>query len=153
VRGGLKVWSYAEPPQSLLQHRRWRLRRPDGGEEQYDIVQAHWDGHAMRVELQGIADREAAAGLRGCEVLIDRTALPPAAPGEYYREDLEGFAVRNTEGALLGIVQHFLEAPAGALMVVKAGDERERWLPASAPHLKRVDLARREIEVDWPAEF
>jgi ribosomal 30S subunit maturation factor RimM len=38
-------------------------------------------------------------------------------------------------------------------MVVKDADERERWLPASAPHLKRVDLERREIEVDWPAEF
>ena len=51
------------------------------------------------------------------------------------------------------MLQHFLEAPAGALMVVKAEDERERWLPATAPHLRRVDLERREIEVDWPADF
>jgi 16S rRNA processing protein RimM len=153
VRGGLKVWSYADPPESLLQHRRWRLRKPAGGEDVYEVVQAHWDGHAMRVELEGIADREAAASLRGCDILIERAALPSAAPGEYYREDLEGFAVRNTEGALLGILQHFLEAPAGARMGVKAAEGRERWLPASPPHLKRVDLAAREIEIDWPAEF
>jgi 16S rRNA processing protein RimM len=153
VRGGLKVWSYADPPQSLLQHRHWRLRRPDGGEQTYELGQTHWDGHAMRVELKGIADRDAAAQLRDCEILIEREARPPAGPGEYYREDLEGFAVRTTEGALLGTMQHFLEAPAGALMVVKAEDGRERWLPATAPHLKRVDLERREIEVDWPADF
>jgi 16S rRNA processing protein RimM len=153
VRGGLKVWSYADPPQSLLQHRHWRLRRADGSEESFEVLQAQWDGHAMRVELEGVADRDAAASLRDCEILIERVELPSAGPDEYYREDLAGFAVRNTEGALLGILQHFLEAPAGALMVVKADEGRERWLPATAPHLKRVDLERREIEIDWPADF
>lgn len=151
--GGLKVWSYADPPQSLLQHRHWRLRRPDGSEDTYEVLQAHWDGHAMRVELEGVADRDAAAGLRDCEILIERVERPSAGPAEYYREDLEGFTVRNTEGALLGIVQYFLEAPAGALMVVKAGGGRELWLPGTAPHLKRVDLALRELEIDWPADF
>ena len=149
----MKVWSYADPPQSLLQHRRWLLRRPQGGEAVYQVLQAQWDGHAMRVELEGVADRDSAAGLRDCEILIERDELPSAAPGEYFREDLEGFTVRNTEGVLLGILQHFLEAPAGALMVVKDAGGRERWLPASGPHLKRVDLEQREIEIDWPAEL
>lgn len=153
MRGGLKVWSYADPPQSLLQHCHWRLRQPDGSEQTYQVLQAHWDGHAMRVELEGVADRDAALSLRDCDILIERVERQAARPGEYYREDLEGFTVRNTEGALLGTLQHFLEAPAGALMVVKAEDGHERWLPGTAPHLKRVDLARREIEIDWPADF
>ena len=119
----------------------------------YQVLQAHWDGHAMRVELAGVADRDAAAGLRDCQILIERSERPRPGPGEYYRDDLEGFAVRNSEGAALGILQHFLEAPAGALMVVTAADGSERWLPGSAPHLKRVDLAAREIEIDWPADF
>jgi 16S rRNA processing protein RimM len=153
VRGGLKVWSYADPPQSLLQHRHWRLRQSDGSEALYEVLQAHWDGHAIRVELAGVVDRDVAASLRDCEILIERVERPSAGPAEYYREDLEGFTVRNTEGAPLGILQHFLEAPAGALMVVKAEDGGERWLPGTAPHLKRVDLAQREIEIDWPADF
>ncbi len=119
----------------------------------YEVLQAHWDGHAMRVELAGVADRDAAAGLRDCQILIDRSERPEAGPGEYYREDLVGFAVRNTEGAVLGILQHYLDAPAGALMVVQATDGSERWLPGTAPHLKRVDLAAREIEIDWPVDF
>jgi 16S rRNA processing protein RimM len=153
VRGGLKVWSYADPPQSLLQHRHWRLRRADGSEAMYEVLQAHWDGQAIRVELAGVVDRDVAANLRDCEILIERIERPTAGPAEYYREDLEGFTVRNTEGAALGILQHFLEAPAGALMVVKAEDGGERWLPGTAPHLRRVDLAQREIEIDWPADF
>jgi ribosomal 30S subunit maturation factor RimM len=31
--------------------------------------------------------------------------------------------------------------------------EKERWLPATAPFLKRIDPQRREIELDWPADF
>ena len=107
----------------------------------------------MRVELEGVADRDAASALRDCEILIERDELPSAAPGEYYREDLEGFTVRNCEGALLGVLQHFLEAPAGALMVVKDEASASAGCRRRAPHLKRVDLERREIEIDWPAEF
>ncbi len=36
-------------------------------------------------------------------------------------------------------------------MVVKG--EREYTVPAVPPHLRRVDLQRRLIEVDWPADF
>jgi 16S rRNA processing protein RimM len=152
LRGGLKVQSYADPPQSLLQYRSWRLRRADGSDDGFQLLQSQWDGHAMRVQLEGVADRDAAQLLCDCEILIDREQMPPVGPGEYYREDLQGFTVRNREGVVLGTLQHFLEAPAGALMVVVSGDQ-ERWLPATAPFLKRVDLERREIELDWPAGF
>ncbi len=151
MHGAVKVQSYADPPRSLLEHRRWRVRKPGGGEEEKEVVQVQWDGHGARVMLEGVTDRDAAESLRDCEILIERAARPPAGHGEHYREDLEGFAVRNIEGVSLGTLQYFLDAPAGPLMVVRA--ERERWLPASPPHLKRVDLERREIEVDWPADF
>ena len=151
MHGAVKVQSYADPPQSLLQYRRWRLRRPDGGDDGYDVLQSQWDGHALRVELAGVADRDAAERLRGREILIERDQLPPMRPGEHYREDLQGCTVRNLEGVVLGTLQHFLDAPAGALMVIRG--DKERWLPATAPFVRRIDLQRREIEVDWPADF
>ncbi len=114
-------------------------------------MEVEWDGHGARAMLEGVTDRDAAEALRGCEILIDRAACAPAGQRQHYREDLEGFTVRNIEGVNLGTLQYFLDAPAGPLMVVRA--ERERWLPASPPYLKRVDLERREIEVDWPADF
>ena len=72
-------------------------------------------------------------------------SLPPPAAGEYYLEDLLGCSVRNREGVVLGELSHFLDAPNGMLMVVRG--ERERCLPASAPCLRRVDLARRQIGI------
>ncbi len=153
----MKVQSYTDPPESLLQYRSWHLRRagagtePDGTERNLRVLDSQWHGHMLRVELEGLEDRDAAEALRDFEIVIERAALPAAAEREYYRDDLLGFAVRNTEGVVLGTLQHFLAAPAVAVMVVRG--EREYTVPAGPPHLKRVDLERREIEVDWPADF
>ncbi len=143
--------SFTDPPQTLLEHESWLLRRSDGLEQRVTVRQASWAGQALRVSLEGVEDRDAAERLRGCDILVERSALPPVREHEYYQEDLLGFAVRTTDGTTLGQLSHFLDAPAGALMVVRG--ERERWIPAVARYLKRVDLGRREIEVDWPADF
>ena len=151
MRGALRVQSYADPAESLLQHRHWRLRTRDGAEHVVELLQGAWDGHVVRATLSGIADRDGAERLRGAEVLIDRSERPLPGPREYFRDDLLGFAVHNRAGRWLGTLQHFLDAPGGALMVVRG--EREHWLPASAPCLRRVDLAQRQIEVEWPEEL
>jgi 16S rRNA processing protein RimM len=155
VRGWLKVYSYADPPAALLQHEHWQLRAPGGGSEQalqpYRVEHAQSDGKSLRVALEGVTDRDMAQRLSGWEILIERTALPAAAAHEYFREDLLGCTVRNGEGTVLGTVQYFLEAPAGAVMIVRGA--REYAVPALPPHLQRVDLERREIAVDWPADF
>lgn len=156
MRGALRVRSYADPPEALLDYPRWWLRRADRDAEPLteapERLEAHWDARGLRVQLKGIDDRDAAEQLRGREILVERAELPPTGPREYYRDELLGFAVRNGAGALLGELSHFVDAPAGALMVVR-GEKRDRWLPASPPHLRRVDSERREIEVDWPEDF
>ena len=154
MRGAVRVQSYAEPPESLAEHRQWQLRdvaAAEGAERSVQVREAAWDGRVLRASLEGVADRDAAERLRGCAVLIEREARPALQPREYFREDLLGFAVRNGAGVLLGSLQHFVDAPAGVLMVVRG--ERERWLPAGAPYLRRVDLARRTIEVEWPEDI
>ncbi|MGH8205277.1 MAG: ribosome maturation factor RimM [Steroidobacteraceae bacterium] len=151
VRGDVRVQSYADPPEALLDHRHWVLRRTDGSEQGIEVLDARWDGHVLRATLAGIGDRDAAERLRGSEVLLSRDELPAPRAHEYYREDLLGFTVRNGTGAVLGTLLYFLEGPAGALMVVRG--QREYWLPAGPPHLRRVDTVLREVEVDWPADF
>ncbi len=151
VRGAVRVRSYTEPPESLLTHRSWLLRSPEGDERRLEVLNSQCSGATLRVALAGIADRDAAERLRNSEVLIERTALPATAAREFYQEDLLGFSVRNLEGIVLGELAYFVEAPTGALMVVRG--KRERWLPAQAPRLRQVDLQRRELVVDWPEDF
>ena len=100
-----------------------------------------------------VDDRGNAAALTGAVIEIERAVLPRLAEREYYRTDLVGLRVHNLDGADLGIVSHFVEAPGGAVMVTREAGGREHWLSAAPPHLQRVDLAAREILVDWPAEL
>jgi 16S rRNA processing protein RimM len=150
VLGWVKVDSFTDPPESLLDHEAWTLQNAAGEVQDFRIEDGQLYGRQLRVKLLGIADRDAAALLRGREVVIDRAALPPTAEREYYRDDLIGMVVKNLEGVTLGTVSHFVEG-AAVLMVVKG--KRERWLPAGPPCLRKVDLDSRELRVDWPEDF
>jgi 16S rRNA processing protein RimM len=151
----VRVQSYTDPPDALLQYRAWRLRPTRGptgtAELTLQVLHSQWDGRNMRVALAGLSDRDAAEALRDYEIVIERAALPAVAGREYYCDDLLGFTVRNVDGVLLGKLEHFLAAPSVPLMLVRG--EREYAVPAGPPHLRRVDLQRHEIEVDWPADF
>jgi 16S rRNA processing protein RimM len=151
VRGWLKIQSFTEPPEGILQYRHWQLHEAGKVPQRVDVAAAEFDGRWLRVRFAGVADRDAAELLRGAEIEIERAELPPPGEREHYRDDLLGFAVRNLEGVAMGSVSHFVDAPAGAVMVVKG--EREHWVLATPTHLKKVRMPEREIEVDWPADL
>ena len=151
ISGWLLVRSFADPPDSLLDQEEWQLAAPDGRSRTVRLIEGAPYRNGLRVRLEGVADRNAAEALTGWWVQIPRERLPPLAEGEHYRDDVVGFTVRNVEGVELGKVDHFIDLPAGAVMVVKG--QAEHWLPVSKPHVLRVDAGERCIEVDWPAEL
>jgi len=151
VRGWLKIHSYTDPPEGILQYKEWSLREPGRDPRPVQVRDHEFDGRWLRVIFEGIADRDAAELLRGAEIEVERAQMPPTGEREFYRDDLVGCAVRNLEGVALGTVSHFVDAPAAAVMVVKG--EREHWVLATPTHLKKVRLAEREIDVDWPADL
>jgi 16S rRNA processing protein RimM len=146
VRGWVKLRSFTEPPDRLLEHRSLQLRvghdwRP------FRIEASGRSGGQLTVKLAGIEDRDEAQALRGAPIGVLRSELPPRAATDFYRADLIGCEVVNLEGARLGVVVHFVEIPAHVLMVVRG--DREHWIPAVPQHLRRVDLEARRVIVDW----
>lgn len=153
VRGWLHVNSYTDPPERLLEYREWVLRLGDGRRELRRLAEGRMQAGGLVAQLDGVADRDAAAAMTGATVEIERSALPALGEREYYRADLTGFRVRNLEGAELGLVSHFIDAPGGAVMVVRERGGREHWVLAIPRHLRQVDAQAREIVVDWPVEL
>jgi 16S rRNA processing protein RimM len=151
--GWVHVDSFTDPPDGLLKHREWALRLASGEQVTRRLVSGRGHGRGLVVQLEGVASREGAAALTGAMVGMERAALPPAGEHRYYRADLPGLTVRNLEGVTLGTVSHFVDAPAGAVMVVKEPGGREHWVLASPKHLRTVDLAAGVVVVDWPAEL
>lgn len=153
IKGWIHVASYTDPPGRLLEYGEWALRLPSGERVTRRLSAGRGHGGGLVVQLEGVAGRDGAAALTGAVIEVERAALPPTAEREYYRADLIGMSVHNLEGVPLGVVSHFVDAPAGAIMVTKGAGGREHWVLALPRHLRRVDLAARTVLVDWPAEL
>ena len=148
VRGWIKLRSHTDPPERLLDHRSLRIGRGSVWRD-YRVEARGRSGGALTVKLAGVEDRDQAQALRGAEVCVPRSELPPRDDKDFYRADLIGCEVVNLEGLGLGVVEHFLETPAQVLMVVRG--TQEYWIPAVPQHLRRVDLQQRRVVVDWSA--
>jgi len=146
VRGWIKLRSHTDPPERLLDHRSLRIGRGSVWRD-YRVEARGRSGGALTVKLAGVEDRDQAQALRGAEVCVPRSELPPRDDKDFYRADLIGCEVVNLEGLGLGVVEHFIETPAQVLMVVRGA--QEFWIPAVPQHLRRVDLRERRVVVDW----
>jgi 16S rRNA processing protein RimM len=147
VKGWVKVYSYTEPRDSILQFRRWVLQgRPE--RRVLQVAEGRKQGKSIVVRFEGIDDRDAATELLDAEIGVPRGKLPETAPDEYYWTDLEGMQVVNSDGRLLGRVAYLLATGANDVLVVQ-GDE-EILVPFVAGRvIRNVDMAKGVISVDW----
>jgi len=155
VRGWVKVFSFTEQADGLLDYDPWYFKAASVDGKTWAIapvIEAKNHGKGLVAKFKGCDDRDAAARLNGREIAIRRDQLPPTADGEYYWGDLQGLEVLTTEGVSLGKVDHLLETGANDVLVVKG--ERERLIPyVTGPIVKKVDLDAGTLHVDWDADF
>lgn len=97
-------------------------------------------GNRRLVAFVGVEDREAAEALRGTVLRLPRTdvALDDEAR---WAGDLVGREVRDEPGALLGVVEGFLDGPAHDYLVVARPDGGEVLVP----------LVEALVDLDGPA--
>ena len=152
VRGEVKLESFTDPLRSIARYQPWILRDARGIERACEGVRVREGGKGLIATMPGIEDKDAADALRGTEVLVPRSALPPPAEGEFYWVDLEGLRVVNVEGTDFGIVSHLFST--GANDVLVAQGERERMIPFVLPdYIRSVDFEAGVVTVDWGADF
>ena len=152
VRGEVKLESFTDPLRSIARYQPWILRDARGIERACEGVRVREGGKGLIATMPGIEDKDAADALRGTEVLVPRSALPPPAEGEFYWVDLEGLRVVNLDGADFGIVSHLFST--GANDVLVAQGERERMIPFVLPdYIRSVDFEAGVVTVDWDADF
>jgi 16S rRNA processing protein RimM len=152
VRGELKLESFTEPANAILRYQPWILRDAQGHERELAGARGRLTTKGIVATFPEVADRDAAEALRGSEVWVARSALPPPQPGEYYWVDLEGLRVVNREGADFGRVSHLFST--GANDVLVAEGERERMIPFLQPdYIVSIDFDQGVVTVDWDPEF
>ena len=147
VRGWVKVYSYTEPREAVLNYKSWLLS--DNGEwRAAEVAEGKRHGKTVIARIDGIDDRDQAADLIGRDIGVPREAMPETGDGQYYWSDLEGLLVMTQNGAELGKVEYLLETGANDVMVID-GDQ-ERLVPfVIGDVVLDVDLDAGVITVDW----
>lgn len=96
-----------------------------------------------------IADRNAAEGLRGTELTVPRTALPPLAEGEYYHADLIGLAAVSDAGEALGRVVLVENFGAGDVIEIERPDGKRFMIPMRPEAVPEWDAERLVVTTDY----
>jgi 16S rRNA processing protein RimM len=105
---------------------------------------------ALLVRFAGVADRDAAAQLRGLVLTVEVTELPDLDdPDEFYDHQLEGLAAVGPDGATLGTVREVIHAPASDLLVLET-EHGEALVPFVRAIVPEVDLAGGRVVLDPP---
>lgn len=147
MRGWVKLRSFTDPPENLVEYRSWLLEQGNRQwEVQVESVRA--SGHQLLAKLPGVDDRDVAQALAGTTISVPRSALPACARGEYYWTDLEGLEVRTQSGESLGRVSRLLATGANDVLVLDGPGERMiPFIPGRV--VAGVDLEAGCIIVDW----
>ena len=79
-----------------------------------------------------VTDRNAAEALRGTELTVARSELPPLGEGEYYHADLLGLPAVSTTGEALGHVVAIDDFGAGDVIEIEREDKKRFMVPMNA---------------------
>ena len=151
VKGWIKIHSYTDPRDGIVGFETWILRSGDD-EKTIEVEEGKNHGRTVVAKLKSVDDREQASALVGAEIAVERAALGPCDPGQYYWTDLEGMEVITTSGQTLGRLDHLFETGAHDVMVV-AGD-RQRLIPfVQGTVVQEVELEQRLLIVDWDPTY
>ena len=118
VTGEVRLKLFAQDIDSLKAHKSF-----NGGALTLKSLR---DGNSIIARFAEIADRNAAEGLRGTELTVPRSALPPLGPGEYYHADLIGLPCVSTDGEALGHVVAVDNFGAGDVLDIERPAENGR---------------------------
>lgn len=162
VKGWFKVLPFSAQPEALFSSKRWYLLPTERGTATFSgpvkisIKEAKEHSDSVVASAHDVLDRDTAESLRGARVFIPRSSFPTADPDEYYWVDLIGLDVVNRQDEPMGRVRELLSTGAQTVLVLEFkadGKTQERMIPFVAAFVDAVDLAARQIRVDWQSDY
>ncbi|MBV8800685.1 MAG: ribosome maturation factor RimM [Alphaproteobacteria bacterium] len=149
LKGEVKVKPFTSMPDAVAAY--GPLHAKDG--RSFSIRSLRESKGVAIVGFEGIVTREAAESLKGVELYVARSALPPADPHEFYHADLIGLRAEDTEGRTIGKVIAIHNFGAGDVIEIEREDGGGTvMMPFTREIVPTVDVAQGRIVVAAPEE-
>lgn len=149
VHGWVHVKSFTQPAANLLAYVPWQLHRGTSWQPVEAAARPHQRGFVACID--GCADRDAAARLRGAEIAVSADVLPTTDTDEYYWRDLIGCRVLGEDGDIGAVVRVF-ETPAHDVLVVEATESTD-MIPFVPEIVAAVDIGAKTIVANWQSAW
>ena len=150
IRGEVRVKSFTVDPMALKDY--GPLSTEDG--RRFEIEHLRPAKNVLIAKFLGVDDRNAAEALNGLSLFVERSALPPPEPGEYYHNDLIGLSAYDADGHSLGEVVAVENYGAGDILEIA---DRESGSSMLVPFTNRtvpdIDIATGRLTIVPPAEI
>ncbi|MBF0185254.1 MAG: 16S rRNA processing protein RimM [Magnetococcales bacterium] len=154
VKGWIRVLSYTDPPEAILDYDDWWIGRADSGDSptasqlrQVNLLDDEVHARGIVVLLDGVENPEAARLWSGMGIWVPRSELPEAEEDAHYWADMIGCQVVEENGSPLGTVEYLFATGANDVLVVREAEGGERLLPFIREVVLEVDVTRRTITV------
>jgi len=145
VRGLIHLRSHTAEPAAIAGY---GPLSDEGGARRFALT---WLADGL-VQVEGIADRDAAARLTGTRVYVDRDALPAPEEDEFYLTDLIGLRAETEGGAVLGTVSAVEDFGAGSFVTIRDEAGKESLIPFTRAVVPVVEVSGGRIVVAPPEE-
>ena len=171
VKGWVKVLPHSNDPEALFLAKNWFLQPPDpkfrpgfnlfSGTVVLAVDESKVHSDAVVAKFTGLDDRNGAEALRGARIFLSRSSFPVARAEEYYWVDLIGLNVVNRKGIALGCVRDLMTTGPQSVLCIEythiqedgATSVAERLIPFVAAYVDAVDVAGKQITVDWQPDY
>jgi len=138
LKGELKIKPLTDNPDRYAPGKKIWVRTPKGSED-FIIAAVRETKGVFVVSLEGVTDIDRAEQLRGLDVFVPESEVPPLPEGEYYHYQILGLPVYNYKGILLGKVADIFTAGVKDVYVVK-GQGKEYMIPVNDDTVDEIDV-------------
>lgn len=151
VKGEIKLFHDSGEPDRLKGLKELIIRKAETDTEKvYGIQGFRMQGRIPVFKLSGIDDRAGAEALRGSDVFVCFSQLPPLDEGQYYVSDLIGMDVADSAGFPIGTVKDILPNPAHDILEIALPGGEWIMLPMADSFVLSIDTDSRRLTVSLP---
>lgn len=151
LKGFIKVVSFTEPKESIINYSPWYIKNKDCTQP-IKLTKIEKNNKFYLVKVDGYEDRDSISSLTNCEILIKVEQLAKLPANEYYWHELVGMEVKNHKNVILGTVKDLIATGSNDVLVVK-GNKRHLIPYIQEECVVSIDAKERRITVNWDEDF